>query len=168
MRCGRRRWDSWCGRALRVAVLQAAALLAVTLPAAADETLEAARARWQAAGVGGSYEYGYRKHCECYQNGPPETLVTVRDGRVQDVRHRHAGSDTDVRAEARDFAAYWTVDGLFDVVASALERGSIVRVSYDAALGYPTKIFIDHDRDFIGDELDLELTRVTVLSAPAR
>jgi hypothetical protein len=143
-------------------------LLIGTLPAAADEALDAARARWRAAAVDAGYEYGYRKNCDCYRDEPPETLVTVRDGRVQDVRHRHAGSETDVRADERNFDAYWTIDGLFDVVASALERGSVVRVSYDEALGYPTKIFIDHDRQYIGDELDLELTRVTALPVRPR
>lgn len=145
------------------AVHAAAALLAGTLPAAADEALDAARARWQAAALSAGYEYGYHKHCECYRDEPPETLVTVRNGRVQDVRHRHADSGTVVRADARNFAAYWTVDELFALVAGALDRGSVVRVSYDDALGYPTKIFIDHDREAIGDELDLELTRVTAL-----
>jgi len=166
MRYARRsRRNVWRGQPLRVALLQAAlaALLAASLPAEADEALDAARARWRAAGPAGAYEYGYHKHCECYRDGPPETIVTVRDGRVEDVRHHRSGFDTDVRPEARDFDAYWTVEELFDVVANALERGSVVRVFYDDALGYPTRIFIDHDRDLIGDELDLELTRVTAL-----
>ena len=149
---------------LRVAAVSAvAALLIGALPAAADEAFDAARARWRAASFPAGYEYGYRKHCECYRDEPPETLVTVRDGRVADVRHRHAGSGTDVPADARNFDAYWTVDDLFDLVATALERGSVVRVFYDDARGYPTKLFIDHDRDAIGDELELELTRVTAL-----
>lgn len=150
------------GRSLRIAAAHCvAALLFGTLPAAADEALDAARARWHAAGLSAGYEYGYRKNCECYREAPPETLVTVRGGRVEDVRHRRF--DTEVRADARNFDAYWTIDELFDVVATALERGSVVRVSYDDARGYPTKIFIDRDRDAIGDELDLELTRVTAL-----
>lgn len=152
------------------ALLQGAfvALLAGALPAAADEALDAARARWRAAAFDGDYEYGYRKHCECYRDEPPETIVTVRGGRVQDVRHRRTGFDTETRAAERDLDAYWTVENLFDVVASALDRGSVVRVFYDDALGYPTRLFIDHDRDYIGDELDLELTRVTALPAPPR
>jgi hypothetical protein len=141
---------------------RAALVLAAVTPAAADETLAAARARWAAANLR-AYEYGYHKICACYPDKPPETLVRVRDGVVADVRHRHAGFDTDVRAEERNFDAYWTVDGLFDLVATALARASTVRVAYDDAVGYPTQIYIDYDRDFIGDELELELTRVTAL-----
>ena len=58
-------------------------------------------------------------------------------------------------AADKNFEYYWTVDGLFGLIASALERGVQVRAQYDAALGYPREIYIDYDADFIGDELDL-------------
>jgi hypothetical protein len=150
-------------RARVAAVLAAAALVLMSsLPAHAADALAAARARWQTADFS-AYEYGYRKHCECYRDAPPETRVTVRDGRVLDVRHRHAGFDEDVRAEARNFAAYWTVDDLFDLVARALGRGDRVRVANDETLGYPSELVIDDDEALIGVELELELTRVTPL-----
>jgi hypothetical protein len=91
--------------------------------------------------------------------------VTVRDGAVTRVRHRPAGSAVEVPAEDQNFEYYWTVDGLFALLASALDRGVQVRAAYDAALGYPREIFIDYDADFIGDELDLRLTQVTRLDA---
>ena len=87
--------------------------------------------------------------------------MTVRDGAVIGVRHRPAGSTVEVPAADKNFEYYWTVDGLFGLIASALERGVQVRAAYDAALGYPREIYIDYDADFIGDELDLRLTSVT-------
>jgi hypothetical protein len=141
--------------------------LAATLAcgsALADPELDAARARWQAAGLS-SYEYGYHKYCECHRESPPETVVSVRDGGVVGVRHRPAGSNVEVPAADKNFSYYWTVDGLFGVIASALERGVQVRAVYDDALGYPREIYVDYDADFIGDELDLRITSVTASSA---
>ncbi|HVJ29129.1 MAG TPA: DUF6174 domain-containing protein, partial [Gammaproteobacteria bacterium] len=58
---------------------------------------------------------------------------------------------------------YWTVDALFDLIASALERGVQVRAAYDSELGFPREIYIDYDTNLIGDELDLRMTGVTRL-----
>ena len=150
------RFRSTLHAALAVAVLLAS-------PAAfADAELDAARARWQQAALA-SYEYGYHKFCECHRESPPETTVTVRAGTVTNVRHRPAGSAVDVPAADKNFEYYWNVDGLFGVIASALERGVQVRTVYDAELGFPREIYIDYDANFIGDELDLRLTGVTRL-----
>jgi hypothetical protein len=141
--------------------LVAAAALWPARPVSADPELDAARARWQQAALG-SYEYGYHKFCECHRESPPETVVTVAGNAVTRVRHRPAGSTVEVPALDR-IEYYWTVEGLFDLVDSALERGVEVRVAYDATLGYPREIYIDYDTDFIGDELDLRLTRVAAV-----
>jgi hypothetical protein len=141
----------------------AAIVLLVAAPASADAELDAARARWGAATLA-SYEYGYHKYCECHRESPPETVVTVRNGSVSGVRHRPAGSATEVPAADKNFEYYWTVDGLFALIGSALERGVQVRAAYDAELGFPREVYIDYDADFIGDELDLRLTGVTRLT----
>jgi hypothetical protein len=146
---------------LRVApagVLVLAASLAL-----ADAELDAARARWESAALA-SYEYGYHKYCECHRDSPPETTVTVRDDKVVGVRHRPVGSATEVPAAEKNLEYYWTVDGLFGLIASAQARGVQVRAQYDAALGFPREVYIDYDADFIGDELDVRLTGVTALA----
>ena len=134
----------------------------VAAPAFGDAALDAARARWQAAALTG-YEYGYHKYCECHRDSPPETTVTVRGGKVVGVRHRPAGSEAEVPAADKNLEYYWTVEGLFGLIASALERGVQVRAQYDGAQGFPREVYIDYDADFIGDELDLRLTAVTAL-----
>jgi hypothetical protein len=142
-----------------------AGLLVTALPSfAEDAALAAAKRSWRSAGLA-SYEYGYRKYCECHPDTPPETVVTVRDGRVVGVRHRPVGYDREVPAEARNLQYYWTVDGLFDLLAAAYQRGAEVRVKYDASRGFPTEIYVDYDTNAIGDELDLKLTQVTPLSS---
>jgi len=143
--------------------LTAAALaLSAAIPAFADGELDGARARWQSAALA-RYEYGYHKYCDCHRESPPETVVTVRDAAVTGVRHRPAGSTVEVPAADKNFEYYWTVEGLFALIASALERGVQVRAAYDSALGYPREVYIDYDADFIGDELDLRVTAVTRL-----
>jgi hypothetical protein len=152
---------------MRSAVLRGiiGALLALAATSAlADAELEAARTRWQSAALPG-YEYGYHKYCECHRDSPPETVVTVRDGQVVGVRHRPVGSATEVPAADKNLEYYWTVDGLFALIASAQQRGVQVRAQYDAALGFPREVYIDYDSDFIGDELDVRLTAVTPLTA---
>ena len=142
----------------------AIAVLAMLFAAPAfgqDAAFTASRERWHAAALG-SYEYGYRKYCECHPDDPPETVVTVRDGAVVGVRHRPVGSDVEV--PGRNFDVYWTVDGLFDLLRSAYARGAQVRARYDVRLGYPTELYIDYDANLIGDEIDLKLTQVNALA----
>jgi hypothetical protein len=136
--------------------------LTAAVPVLADAALDGARTRWQAAALG-NYEYGYQKYCDCHRENPPETTVTVRGGSVTGVRHRPSGSTTEV--PGKDFEYYWTVDGLFALIASAQQRGVQVRATYDAELGFPREIYIDYDTKLIGDELDVRLSRVTRLDA---
>lgn len=133
------------------------------LSAAEADALRQHRQLWSAAAIG-EYEYGYNKFCECHREEPPETLVTVRGDEVVRVRHRHADTETIVEAEQRNLEWYWTVEGLFELVDTALERGVEVRADYDPTLGYPTRIFIDYDPGMIGEELDVRLTRLDSLS----
>jgi hypothetical protein len=81
------------------------------------------------------------------------------------VRHRPAGTTTEVPAAEKNFEYYWTVDGLFALIASAQERGVQVRATYDDEIGFPREIYIDYDTKLIGDELDVRLTGVTRLDA---
>ena len=136
--------------------------LRFALPALADANLDAARARWKSAAIS-SYEYGYNKYCDCHRESPPETVVTVRGGTVTSVRHRPVGTTVEVPAADKNLQYYWTVDGLFELVAAAQARGVQVRAAYDAELGFPREIFIDYDAKLIGDELDLRMTGVTRL-----
>jgi hypothetical protein len=138
----------------------AALFCAIAAPGAAqDDALASSRDRWRAARLT-DYEYGYQKYCECHPESPPETVVTVRGSEVVAVRHRPQNSAVETPAEERNLEFYWTVDGLFVLLESAYGRGAPVRAQYDEALGYPTHIYIDYDRNFIGDELDLRITRV--------
>lgn len=146
------------GRSIGLAMLLAAALQPAAGRAGTGE-LAASRARWEAAKLH-SYEYAYRKFCECHREEPPETVVGVSDGEIARVYHLHEGSAREVPAREGSLDLYWTVDDLFALIESASERGAVVRASYDDALGYPTAVYVDYDADFIGDEIDVRLTRL--------
>jgi hypothetical protein len=147
--------------------LTAFALAILAFTAAAQQSnraaLAAARTAWRSAGLA-DYEYSYQKYCECHRDSPPETIVTVRAGAVVGVRHKMEGSTADVPAP-RNLEYYWTIDGLLDLVDSALRGGAAtVRASYDAQRGYPTQVYVDYDADFIGDELDVRVTSISPLA----
>ena len=149
---------------IRMALPVLALSLLASLPAAgaAQDELAAHRATWQAAQVQ-RYSYGYRKFCECHRDAPPETVVTVDGGSISRVYHRHDDSEREVPAREGSTDLYWTIDDLFDLIASAMAREAEVRVNYDAALGYPTSLYIDYDAGYVGDELDIRLTGLDVL-----
>jgi hypothetical protein len=55
-----------------------------------------------------------------------------------------------------------TIDGLFDLLASAYKSDGVpVTASFDAKLGYPTSAWIDWDPDAGDDELGFEVSDFT-------
>ena len=123
------------------------------------ERLNAARALWVDS-HDGDYRYSYQKFCECYAGEPPVTVVTVIDGAIERVFHRHGNSEREVPARDGSFSLYWTVDELFDKLATAYGADAVVQAEFDADTGYPVTLFIDYDPGFVGDETDLRLTGV--------
>jgi hypothetical protein len=144
-------------------IAAALAMLAASVASFAAEgpsaELALQRARWAAAGLT-DYVYGYNKHCDCYRETPPETVVTVTGGIVTRVHHVHADSPREVPAREGSLDLYWTIEDLFALIESAMARDAVVRARYDETLGYPTAIYIDYDAALVGDELDLRITRV--------
>ena len=128
----------------------------------ADEAWDAARARWDAAGVS-SYAYTYQKVCECHREQPSDTIVTVEQGRIVDVRYDRDEYLAEVPVPPERYAWFRTVDDLFALVAGALERAAVVRVSYEPRLGYPTRIFVDYERDLVGEEVELRVLQLREL-----
>ncbi|MDH3732513.1 MAG: DUF6174 domain-containing protein [Gemmatimonadota bacterium] len=126
--------------------------------ALSSEAVEDHRARWLAAGID-DYEYDYRRQCECLPTDTRPARVRVRDGRVATATYSDSGE------LAGSFAAYPTVEELFDLVDEAIVReAAMLVVSYDSRLGYPTKITIDYDLQAADDELTIEAHNL--VSAP--
>lgn len=120
-----------------------------------DPALADARARWEARGPA-DYAMTQSRNCFCPPDvrGPFE--VTVRDGAVATVRLDGAPVPSE-RA--------LSIDALFDLIADAYAgEAAEVRVSYDPALGYPTEIWIDYERQLADEETGYTVTAL----APAR
>jgi hypothetical protein len=150
-------------RAGSFVALCGALLLPTAGGAAPSDDAAEHRARWQAAAIA-DYAYGYNKYCACHPDNPPETVVTVRGGKVVRVYHLHEDSDREVPARDGSLDLYWTIDGLFDLIDAAERAGAEVRVRYDESLGYPRQLYIDYDKNLVGDEVDLRITRFTPAS----
>ncbi len=135
----------------------AAFLTSATVPA--DEALVAHQATWDAAAIT-TYEYRYRKVCDCHRDTPADTIVAVEDGVVIDVHYERDDYVSEMPVNPDEFQWFRTVDDLFSLIATAERSATTLRVSYDEALGYPAYIYIDYDHSLIGDEVELEVLEV--------
>ena len=141
--------------------LFAAVAMLLASPLSAQDTA-AGRARWSAAAIA-DYEYSYRRVCECHREQPADTIVTVRAGEVVAVRYARPDYEPEVPVAAEKISWYRTIDDLFSLVETAAAAATVVRVDYNAELGYPQAIYIDYLTDLVGDEVELEVTRFTPL-----
>lgn len=141
--------------ALAVAALVGAAGCTVLGPEVEVLTdLEMARERWENARPS-SYEFAVERMCFC----GPESRGPVRL-RVQGltaVERVYVDSGAPVRAEMAD--GFPTVDGLFDMLASAVAGDAHeVRATYDPVLGVPIDFWIDYWEFAADDEQGMTVT----------
>jgi hypothetical protein len=111
------------------------------------EELATAREKWNLATQdvpSNDYSFMY----EPKRNGVADAqrVVEVRDNFVTSAEEPFAyGEDTNVPV---DLADYPTVEGLFDIIQSALEdEGQIITADYDEDYGYPSMIYIRYAED---------------------
>lgn len=119
-----------------------------------DPALAEARARWEARGPA-DYAMTQSRSCFCPRDVTGPFEVAVRDGAITSVTFDGASVPTD-RAQS--------VDALFDLIADAYARDAAeVRVRYDPALGYPTEIWIDYDRQMADEETGYTVSALSPL-----
>lgn len=120
------------------------------------EELAEARARWQAAGPS-HYRFVYEVSCFCPEDARGPFTITVRDGAVQEVLFQGRPLDP---ADPR----HPTVDGLFAMLGEAFdEDAELVRVAYDATLGYPVSAYVDYQARMADEELGFTVSALTPL-----
>jgi hypothetical protein len=117
----------------------------------------AARQRWNGAALR-DYEFTYQRVCDCHPEQLADTIVTVVDGRVTAVRYARDDYVEDIPVAEERVRWFRTIDDFFSLIENALDRGAVVRTSFDATLGYPTEVYIDYDAELVGDEVDISIT----------
>ena len=125
-----RRW-----RAVSSRTLGGPLALLLVLAACGDDLIspEARRARWEARGTA-NYTYVSSYSCECVPEFASALQVTVANDVVASVRSVATGQPVPLTHRT-------TIDGLFDLIDTEQRtRPANLEVSYDAALGYPTRI----------------------------
>ena len=124
----------------------------------AEGTLEDARERWE-ANRPASYVYAVARRCFCAATGRGPVRVTVTGQTV--VSRVYVDDGSEVPAEAAEW--FPTVDGLFDVLDDAHERGAhTIDVTYDEDLGVPVEFWIDYEEFPAAEELGFEVTESVV------
>ena len=116
--------------------------------------LEIHQARWQSLGPA-SYEYAVQRMCFCAPASLGPVRVRVENGEV--VERVYVDSGTPV---AGDLATVFpSVDGLFDVLRSAIDRDADrIDVTYDPDLGVPIDFYIDYSEMAVDEELGMQVT----------
>ncbi len=125
--------------------------------------LEEARERWENARPS-AYEFAVERMCFCgvESRGP----VRLRVQGTTAVERVYVDSGAPVAAELGEW--FPTVDGLFDMLASALESDAHeVRATYDPVLGVPVDIWIDYMEFAVDEEQGMRVTeQVEAVSGP--
>jgi len=137
-------------------VLMAAACDGGSVLGTAPEILElsAARERW-AEREPAEYQFNYTRSCFC--PALTNVRVTVRNGVVVSARVIATGAEL----SPTERAEIPTIDGLFDVIESAIDqRAHELRVSYDAQMGFPMSIVLDYREMIADDEVFYEVKEV--------
>lgn len=112
------------------------------------DQVRTARAAWAAARPA-AYDYDLERVCsECGAQERGPVTVEVRGDRVV-ARTLTAGASPLPEAHAEHFPS---VDGLFDLLEDAVERGAEVSARYDPVTGVPLEGRIDYEPLRFGEE----------------
>ncbi len=116
-----------------------------------QERLDAARARWDAAGIA-DYTWSYRRSCFC----PPFAVtVVVEDGAA--VSHE-VEADPAVDPVVPEEVAIFTVEDLFAEVQQAIDTADSVTVEYEDETGRVLTVDVDQITNAVDDEYSYAVT----------
>jgi len=78
--------------------------------------------------------------------------VTVQDNKIVAVHVSSYQGEFIRDVPASEFGDFLNVEGLFDLIASAIVKADEVQVDYNPKFGYPESIYIDYKESTIDDE----------------
>jgi uncharacterized protein DUF6174 len=116
--------------------------------------LQANRQKWSQNGFS-DYTFTLRMDCFCAINGPVRVLVIADSAR-----------QVTMESTGEVLNASWipTIKKLFDFIDQEIARpAAVLQVTYDATLGYPTKIVADPIANAVDDEITYTVSNVSPL-----
>jgi len=145
------------------ALVAAVCLFAISIPILAQSNepqnrLNKNRRKWESKSTK-NYQYEFQRICFCLPASTKRVKITVRDGVAENIRLANTGDAVD----KAQYELYYTVDQLFDYIQAAIDKKAhLIKVTYDAELGYPTIVEIDHIRNAIDDEMRFKTGKLVV------
>ena len=125
--------------------------------------LDSATERWQQAGPGTSYEFTFRRSCNCSGDVTAPIRVTVTNGAITDAVYTADGSQATEAARMN----VRTIGELFALIDDAIDSADDMRVTYDLTDGHPTAIDIDWESATADEETSIRVTDLAPTSAAA-
>jgi hypothetical protein len=124
--------------------------------AALRAELRVRRERWATRRIL-DYQLTLSRSCFCSPEGAGLVVLTVLEG--EPVQWQYFLSGDPIAPEWR--AVFPTVEGLFDFVEDAIDRGAeSIEVRYDEDLGLPTTIRIDYRLAAVDEEIAYEVEKI--------
>lgn len=119
---------------------------------------EAARARWALANAA-DYVFEFRRSCFCAPDFVRPVRIEVLDGVVSSAVY--VDNEEPI---ASPLTSVPTIEDLFDEIRDALNGMAFsVTADYDADLGYPIGVSIDHIENAIDDEMAFNVSLFQLL-----
>jgi len=152
-------------KALRMrtlALLVSLACLAVLVPACAsdsssnqDEDLLAHRMLWSRPGRY-AYAFTWQQSCFCPTEMTRPIRITVETGQIKTAVY----ADDQVPVSASVMTSLLTIEGVFDLIQSAIDRHAAqIDVQYDT-IGFPKSVFIDISTRIADEERSIAISDV--------
>ena len=122
--------------------------------------LDSARAKWEPAAPR-AYSFLWQENCLCTEHITREIRIFVVDNAITSATY--TDDQTAVPDHVR--AHLKTIDGLFDMIQEAIDLPAFeIAIMYDATLGWPSEIRIDHDEHTADEELYIIIKDVNELT----
>lgn len=117
------------------------------------------REQWTSQGTD-SYQVRFQRSCFCGPDFRRAALLVVRGGEIASAAY----ADDGTAVEPEFFSRYETIEGLFDLIQEAIEKGAArIDVSYDEKYGYPTDLYIDWHEGMADEEQGFAMGELVVL-----
>jgi hypothetical protein len=105
-----------------------------------------------------NYDFVTNWQCFCLPEYRASVDLSVRGGEITSGEY---SSNSELTTPV-DLTRYETIDGLFDLIADAIEQDAHnIQVSYNLEQGYPESAFIDYSEMIADEERGFVITKVT-------